>query len=299
MRILLDSFILRNPFFRRSFLGAARSLFCLCVLPMSIFNSGCSGTNNLTLQGQVSDLQNQRVAIQNERDAWKTRYEELSNSNRVQTHELASSQQQIMTLKQEQLVLQQQLKDTLEQVATAQKQNEYLSKQLARYEDIRHQQENGIQFASTPSPEKTAITQAERTLPSIPGTLVSTVNGEIHIELPGETLFEQSGAISPKGLSLIKETGRTIASQYPGAYVEIQGHLSSFQKVSSNFKDPHQQSTSQAMIVKDILIQENILPEKLLKVSGCGTSNPIISSATSKGVYRNYRIELVITPETP
>lgn len=296
--------ILSNPFAhsvssRRPFSGAVWSLHSVCLLATPFLFFGCSGANNLTLQGQVSDLQNQRVAIQNERDAWKTRYEELSNSNRVQTHELASSQQQIMTLKQEQLVLQKQLKDTLEQVATTQKQNEYLSKQLANYEDVRHQQENGIQFASTPNSEQNPVVQAERALPNIPGTLVSTVDGKIHIELPGETLFEQEGTLSPKGLNLIRETGRTIASQYPGALVEIQGHVSSFQKISANFKNPHQQSTSQAMSVKDVLLQEHIFPEKLLVVSGYGTSAPIISSATPKGAYRNYRIELVVTPAQP
>ena len=195
--------------------------------------AGCSSTNNLTLQGQISDLQNQRVAIQNERDAWKNRYEELENSNRVQVHAIASSQQQIQTLKAEQIVLQKQLKDSLDQVATAQKQNEFLSQQLAKYEDIRRQQEGGTTIPSNNS--ERAI--AESRIPTVPGTVVTQKpNGQICFELPGETLFEESGALSPKGQTLIRQTAQAISAAYPGAKVNITGHLSSFQKVSSGFK---------------------------------------------------------------
>ena len=163
------------------------------LLGVLCFASGCSSTNNLTLQGQITDLQNQRVAIQNERDAWKNRYEELENSNRVQVHAIASSQQQIQTLKAEQIVLQKQLKDSLDQVATAQKQNEFLSQQLAKYEDIRRQQEGGTSIASNNS--ERAI--AESRIPTVPGTVVTQKpNGQICFELPAKH-FLKSLARSP------------------------------------------------------------------------------------------------------
>ncbi len=248
----------------------------------------------MTLQGQISDLQNQRVAIQNERDAWKNRYEELENSNRVQVHAIASSQQQIQTLKAEQIVLQKQLKDSLDQVATAQKQNEFLSQQLAKYEDIRRQQEGGTSIASNNS--ERAI--AESRIPTVPGTVVTQKpNGQICFELPGETLFEESGAISPKGQTLIRQTAQAISAAYPGAKVNITGHLSSFQKVSTGFKDAKEQSMSQAMTVHDVLVRENLLPSQALSVSACGTSEPIISSGTPQGKFRNYRVEFLVTPQ--
>lgn len=266
------------------------------LLPTLVFLSGCSSTNSLTLQGQVSDLQNQRVAVQNERDAWKNRYEELANSNRMQVHEIAASQQQIMTLKEEQLVLQKQLKDTLEQVATTQKQNEFLSQQIARYDDLRRQQESGTQIVSNSS--ESAV--PEMTPPSIPGTVASFSNGQLHIEMPGDTLFEpSSGALSPKGMELVRQVGRTIATSYPGAKIDVQGHVSAFQKVSTGFPDAKAQTMSQAMSVRDVLVRENILPDQALNVSACGASSPILSSATPKGAPRNYRVELVITPARP
>lgn len=286
MRDLKHGFVLSQKS-----LGFTWSLVLLGVL---CFASGCSSTNNLTLQGQITDLQNQRVAIQNERDAWKNRYEELENSNRVQVHAIASSQQQIQTLKAEQIVLQKQLKDSLDQVATAQKQNEFLSQQLAKYEDIRRQQEGGTSFASNNS--ERAI--AESRIPTVPGTVVSQKpNGQICFELPGETLFEESGAISPKGQTLIRQTAQAISAAYPGAKVNITGHLSSFQKVSTGFKDAKEQSMSQAMTVHDVLVRENLLPSQALSVSACGTSEPIISSGTPQGKYRNYRVEFLVTPQ--
>ncbi|MDO4627724.1 MAG: hypothetical protein Q4C70_00935 [Planctomycetia bacterium] len=273
------------------------------------FASGCSSTNNLTLQGKVTDLQNQQIAVQNERDAWKNRYEELANSNRVQVHAIAASRHQIQTLQAEQLVLQKQLKDTLEQVANTQKQNEYLSNQLAKYEDIRRSQEQGTTFLSNksenkgtelsvPSPIAGVGGTQDAYLPSIPGTVVSTHGNKIHIELPGNTLFESSGSLSPSGQNLIRQVAKVVSQRYPNAMIDIQGHVSTYQKVSAGFKDPKQQTMSQAMMVRDVMVNEHFFGDESLNVSAHGTNSPIISSGTEKGAQRNYRVELVITPNS-
>ena len=73
--------------------------------------------------------------------------------------------------------------------------------------------------------------------------------------------------------------------------------MSSFQKVSTGFKDAKEQSMSQAMTVHDILVRENLLPSQALSVSACGTSEPIISSGTPQGKFRNYRVEFLVTPQ--
>lgn len=268
------------------------------------FASGCSSTNNLTLQGKVTDLQNQQVAVQNERDAWKNRYEELANSNRVQVHAIAASRHQIQTLQAEQLVLQKQLKDSLEQIANAQKQNEYLSSQLAKYEDIRRQQD-GLALESNTSDKMGINALATQTsaspemyLPTIPGAVVSPNGNDVHIELPGGDLFEVSGSISPKGQELIRNAAKAISSHYPNAKVDIQGHASAFQKVSSNFKNYEEQTASQAMMVRDVMVREHLLPANSLTFSAHGTNSPKISSGTEKGAFRNYRVELVVTPKS-
>ncbi len=265
----------------RCFLG---SVLVLCVPILC----GCSATNSLTLQGQVSDLQNQRVALQNDRDAWKNRYEDVQASNRQQTHEIAASQQQIQLLKQEQMVLQKQLNDNIEQTANLQRERDVLSQQVTQYEDIRKQQEDGVSIPSN------ASMVASAPLPSIPGTVITSKgSSEIHIELPGSEIFEQNGALSTKGLDLIRRTANVVSSQYPGAAVEIQGHAGTFQKVGNNFRDAMAQTMSQAMMVHDVLTKENLLPPESMKVTGCGTTAPIISNA-SKGAQRNYRIELIV-----
>ena len=91
--------------------------------------SGCAN-DPLTQQGKIADLQNDKNAVVNERDAIRNRYNDLENANRKVTLELAASQQKYQILQDEMLVLKKQLKDTAEQLTTVTQEKSVASRRV-------------------------------------------------------------------------------------------------------------------------------------------------------------------------
>ena len=250
---------------------------------------GCAN-DPLTQQGRISDLQKDKTRLANERDSYQSRYNEVVERNRRQTHEIAASQQKIQILEQESIALKRQLKDTSDQLANITQEKELLDRRVGELSKVAERQE-GVDILSNTS------AGSDLTPPAIPGTVATVENGQIRIELGCDSLFDAEGStFTPQGLELLRKTGHAVATQYPGAKVRIEGHVSSFRKTGARFASPMDQSMAQAEMIYAIFTQENIFPAEALRVEGCGVSSPRVSSGTEQGAARNYRIEIVVNP---
>ncbi|MDO4575946.1 MAG: OmpA family protein [Planctomycetia bacterium] len=253
------------------------------------FLAGCKG-DPLTQQGTISDLQNDKTAAMNERDALRNRYEDLENANRKVTLELAANQQKYRMLEEEMVVLRKQLKDTADQLTSATQQKAISDRRVEELARLVERQ-GGVPITPNSSLADTL------TVPTIPGLVARQEGNAIHIEIPGDKLFEASQpGLTPQGMDLLRLAAREVASQYPNAKVSIEGHTSAMRQVGSGYRSAMDQSTGQAMMVYEVFTRENLLPGDRLSVNGCGASKPLVSSGTSEGSSRNYRIELVVTP---
>ncbi|MDO4583421.1 MAG: OmpA family protein [Planctomycetia bacterium] len=256
---------------------------------VGVWLSGCAN-DPLTQQGRIADLQNDKNAVINERDALRNRYNDLENANRKVTLELAASQQKYQILQDEMLVLKKQLKDTAEQLTTITQEKAVATRRVEELSKLVERQEG------VPIPSNTSLAANVET-PVIPGTVVRQENGRIHIELPGDKLFEADGRnFSPQGMDLLRNVARSVSMQFPASSISIEGHASAFRQTSAQFRSPMDQSTGQATMVYEVLTRENLVPADQLSVTGCGTSRPLVSGGTEQGASRNYRVELVVQP---
>lgn len=262
-----------------------RMNFKLGILAILLCTAGCAN-NSLTQQGRITDLQNDRTKLISERDSYENRYNEIVETNRRQTLQIATSQQDIQLLKKEQVALQNRLKETSDKLVSVTEERDKLA-EIAKNTDSG----TGSSISSNTNGTYTGP------LPSIPGTTASVSGKEIHIEIPGDSLFDSEGTrFTAQGADLIAQAGSTLTQLYPGTHIRIESHASSFRRTSASFKSPLDQTLGQATMTQQLLVNRGICQPNTLSVTGCGVSIPKISNTSEEGAARNYRIELVIVP---
>lgn len=253
--------------------------------------SGCGQNAFLTPQQQMAIQQQQSTYVTQVQEL-ERRVNELDISNRDMYSRLAQSDQQQQVYRDQVALLQQQLKDTANQLRET---------QLARQEAEKNVQ---VMNASTRKLGGAMITannsvrQALSTI-EIPGVEVRQEQEVIRIEMPADELFQTgTGQLTATAYTYLDRVADAVARNYPRQRIVIEGHTDSGPTFVGTNTTMHQLSSAQAMAVFDTLTRRNRLPPRQFSVMGMGANYPRASNATDAGRAKNRRVELVIYPQT-
>ena len=256
-----------------------------------LLSSGCGQNAFLTPQQQMAIQQQQSTYVTQVQEL-ERRVNELDISNRDMYSRLAQSDQQQQVYRDQVALLQQQLKDTANQLRET---------QLARQEAEKNVQ---VMNASTRKLGGAMITannsvrQALSTI-EIPGVEVRQEQDVIRIEMPADELFQTgTGQLTATAYTYLDRVADAVARNYPRQRIVIEGHTDSGPTFVGTNTTMHQLSTTQAIAVFDTLTRRNRMPPRQFSVMGMGANYPRASNATDAGRAKNRRIELVIYPQT-
>lgn len=251
----------------------------------TLLTLGCA---SLSQQGTMDNLEKDNTALLNSQEALQNRYNDLENSSRQMTQEIAAGQQRAQILQSQVVTLQNQLKDTADQLAAVTQERDAANKQVETLTQ-RLGSQNGVNIVSNVS--------LKPVLPQIGDVMVrADEKGAICIELPGDRLFNAAGTeMTVEGQNLIRMVARTVAAQYAGHSIRLEGNASLYRKLSG-YKSLMDQSTAQALMVYYLVTQEGLISSEHLSVGGNGVTKPVVSSTTEESAKRNYRVDFVIQP---
>lgn len=266
---------------------------CVRVLLCALATSTAVGCKNLpaTMQGQVSQLQQQGAQLAQQNQELTTRASTLDEDNQELSTLLAQSQQQNRLLSDQVGALREQLGDTTSQLAR-------LRDEYSRTSE--HTNALAASLRKRAGASISANSSLGRTVESlnIPGVEVRKDGDVLRIELPGNRLFAPGSArLVPDAAPLIDRVAAEILRVYPKQVVGVEGHTDNDPIQTSGWSNNHQLSTGRAMAVYDHLVGRSGLKANQLFVVGHGQNHPVVSNASAAGKERNRRVELVVYPD--
>jgi len=272
-------------------LSTTRCAWLLALAGLTL--GGCNRNPFLTPQQQMA-AQQQQISYQSQSQMHELqrRVGELDVSNRdLHTRLAQSEQQQKLYLDQTQL-LQQQLRDTANQLKETQLARQDAEKSVQMLQASSRKQGGAMITANN------SVRQALATI-DIPGVDVRQDQDVIRIEMPADELF-QPGTVQlvATAYAYLDKVAEAITRNYPRQRIAIEGHTDSAPTFNGAATTNHQLSSLQALAVFDILTRRNHLPARQLFVMGLGANHPRASNATDAGRAKNRRIEIVIYPQT-
>jgi len=272
-------------------LSTTRCAWLLALAGLTL--GGCNRNPFLTPQQQMAAQQQQiSYQSQSQMQELQRRVGELDVSNRdLHTRLAQSEQQQKLYLDQTQL-LQQQLRDTANQLKETQLARQDAEKSVQMLQASSRKQGGAMITANN------SVRQALATI-DIPGVDVRQDQDVIRIEMPADELF-QPGTVQlvATAYAYLDKVAEAITRNYPRQRIAIEGHTDSAPTFNGAATTNHQLSSLQALAVFDILTRRNHLPARQLFVMGLGANHPRASNATDAGRAKNRRIEIVIYPQT-
>ena len=120
------------------------------------------------------------------------------------------------------------------------------------------------------------------------------------VSVPVDDLFESDQVtLTEDGKQKVVSIAQRLASNFGQRQFRIEGHTTPIQEVSASdpaINTPQKLTIAQATAVFDAIVAANAIPEESLSVTGCGTSQPMVSMSTAQGQAMNKRIEFVVLP---
>jgi len=238
----------------------------------------------------LSPEQQQAIAMQTQQ--YQQRAAALDRDNQELQSLLAQSKQQAQLMEEQVRATQTQLRDTTNQLAALQGDNEQMrSRTTAMAASIRTQSQAEIRSNNS--------LLRNLTITNLPGVQVRQDGDVIRVEIPTDQLFNPGTAQLKYGA---EETLRSVAADlvrnYPQQMIGIEGHTDSTMASAQQVASAQHLSVAQATTVYDALVRTGGMSANQMFVVGHGANHPVVSNATDAGRARNRRIELVIYPET-
>lgn len=250
---------------------------------------GCNQNPFLTTPQQ--GMPPQQAASQSQTQELQRRVNELDVSNRDLHTRLAQSEQQQQLYRDQTQLLQQQLRDTANQLRETQLARQDAEKSVQMLQASTRKQGGATITANN------SVRQSLSTI-DIPGVDVRQDQDVIRISLPADQLFQPGTAqLAQSAYGYLDKVAEAIGRTYPRQRIAIEGHTDSAPMVNGTMTN-HQLSSAQALVVFDILTRRNHLPARQLFIMAMGANYPRASNATETGRAENRRIELVIYPQT-
>ncbi len=233
------------------------------------------------------------------------RAQQLDTNNSDLHTQLADSQRQNQVLDEQIVLLQKQLADSATQLRTSQLANREMELTMKRVELAKSEADERSQTLQASMRRRggasiTANNSLQQTLPTVsaPGVSIRRDGDVVRIEIPADQLFPRGGSqLLPSAATVLDQVANIIAVQYPKQIVVIEGHTSSEPLLDKRFVTQHALSAAQATTVFEQLSQRNRLPANQLRIMGQGAAHPLVSNATTAGLAKNRRLELVVYPD--
>jgi flagellar motor protein MotB len=271
------------------------SALALPVMPLLLIAAGCNSMGNAPAAGQqaavtLSPEQQQAIAMQTQQ--YQQRAAALDRDNQELQSMLAQSKQQLQLAEEQVRATQLQLRDTANQLATIQSDNEQMrSRTTAMAASIQTRSQAEIRSNNS--------LLNNLTITNLPGIQVRQDGDVIRVEVPTDQLFNPGTAQIKYGAEdLIRSIGADLLRNYPQQLIGIEGHTDNSLAPAPQVAGAQHLSVAQASALYDALVRAAGMPANQLFVVGHGANHPVVSNATSAGQTRNRRIELVVYPET-
>jgi flagellar motor protein MotB len=243
-------------------------------------------------QAAVTLSPEQQTALAQQTQQYQQRAANLDRDNQELQSMLAQSRQQAQVMEEQMRATQAQLRDTANQLASIQADNDQMrSRTTAMAASIRTQSQAEIR------PNNSLLRNLSIT--NLPGVQVRQDGDVVRVELPADQLFNLGTAQIKYGAEeIIRSVGADLLRNYPQQMIGIEGHSDNSTISSPQTPSAQHLSVAQATAVYDALVRTAGVPANQLFVVGHGGNHPIVSNATPAGQARNRRVELVIYPET-
>ena len=215
----------------------------------------------------------------------------LDSDNRELQARLARVQQQYQLLKEQNTLFQQQLRDTADQLVTAQTRVSESQKRVKALQTSAMRR-GGAQITANNSLRKSI------TAVSIDGVDVQQDGELVRIILPSDQLFMPGTATLVRGAEQrIDYIAKALLQNYPNQVVGIEAHTDNSQITGSLWRNHHQLTAAQSVaIFEQFSYRHGMLSDQMF-VLGNGKNYPLVSNGTAAGQARNRRIEIVIYPD--
>lgn len=122
------------------------------------------------------------------------------------------------------------------------------------------------------------------------GVSVTREGDQIHLNMPGNILFESNSAQLTQGFDVLSSVA-AVLKEFDDNYAMVTGHTDNMGSSSYNL----QLSQARAEAVKNYLISQGAPANRLLS-QGVGESDPIASNNNEQGRALNRRVEITIAP---
>lgn len=216
----------------------------------------------------------------------------LDTDNRELQARLARVQQQYQLLKEQNTLFQQQLRETADQLVTAQARANESQKRVKALQTSALRR-GGAQITANNSLRR-AITAV-----SIDGVDVQQDGELVRIMLPSDQLFMPGTATLILGAEQrIDHIAKALLQNYPNQVVGIEAHTDNSQLSGTLWRNHHQLTAAQSVaIFEQFSYRHRMLPNQMF-VLGNGKNYPLVSNGTAAGQARNRRIEIVVYPDS-
>jgi flagellar motor protein MotB len=223
---------------------------------------------------------------------YQRRIQQLDDTNRSLTTQLAQAQQQSQLSRDRADLLAKQLQDTnsqLQQSLLAQRQIETQARGMQASMSAR----GGAKLTANNSVATSASTL------QISGARVIQDGDLLRIRISADQLFAPGTAqINSSGSVMLDQVAQALATQFARQRVGIEGHTDTGQLYGGAFATPYQLAGAQAQALMDQFVRRNNVPMQQLFVVAHGPNHPIGDNQSAAGRADNRRIEIVIYPET-
>ena len=135
---------------------------------------------------------------------------------------------------------------------------------------------------------------------SSPGVTTMADGDYIRVRIPDAYLFQSGGSLelSTEGRRTLTEVGNQLRLNFPNQEIGIEGHTNQLYINSQRKLNAHEVAAKKAFVVSDYLINDRILEDGRLRISGSGANRPVDDSNTTEAEMKNSRIEFVVYPTT-
>ena len=261
------------------------------LLTMLCYTGGCS-----SLTGQRSELtpaerRNQELLAQIQEVT--VRAESLDKLNEKHQNDLAQATRALQKTEDDFGTSQKQLAEMTSKAASLEEELAKSRQSIQTYQASMHRQ-------STMTVVPNNSFKNQQLAISSPGVSYKVDGDYIRVSIPDSYLFQAGGVwqLSTDGCKTLTEVGNQLRLNFPDQEIGIEGHTNQLYVNSQSKLNAHEVSAKKAFAVAFYLINNSILEEGRLRVSGAGANRPTDTSGTTEAELNNSRIEFVVYPTT-
>ncbi len=263
--------------------------FAIALIALTAFAPGCSSLTGQRVE-TAAEVRNRELLQQIQEVT--VRAEGLDTVNEQHQKQLAQAARAIEKSETDLTASQKQVADLTSRVTSLETELAQSRQSIQTYQASMHRQ-------STVTVVPNNSFQSQQLAISSPGVTSVTDGDNIRVRIPDSYLF-QSGSweLSTEGRKTLTEVGNQLRLNFPDQEIGIEGHSNQLAVNSQRKLNAHEVSAKKAFVVAYYLINDNILEEARLRVSGAGANRPVDYAGTTEAESKNSRIEFVIYPTT-